>query len=370
MGASWLWVAGLYLYIRYIDISRSPWRPTEAEAIGLALFASVLFFGGVLVHEAAHAIVARSFGLPVAGITLVFWGGATETRSSARGPFAEFLIATVGPASTLALSGLFFLVSGSMEPGLAWAIVRDLASLNLWFAGFNALPGFPLDGGRMLLATAWGLSRNRRKAVSVAAYAGVAIGVAFFAGAAASFVNENFGATFFLAYLGSILTGSGRAVSQRRPLMEKLATGMVADAMRPPPEGVPATVSLSEALDRWLRDNPDSAFPVLENGRVIGTVSLDSARRVGARDPLRPVREGMAPLAQTPVFAPDDRLDDAIEWLGGRDGLVLRGGALVGALGGRDIERWYQARFGDPSQAEGGRIARDGDGMAPPRPDV
>lgn len=363
VGASWIWIAALYVYVRYIDLSRSPWAPSEAEAVGLALFGSALFFGGVLIHEAAHAIVARAFDLPVAGITLVFWGGATETRSNARGPFAEFLIAMVGPASTLALSGIFFLVAGQMDAGLARAIIRDLAVLNLWFAGFNALPGFPLDGGRMLLATAWGLSRNRQTAVRVAAYAGTAIGAFFIVGAVLSLGDGNVGLGFFLGYLGAILMGSGRAVSQRSGLMGRLSTGTVGDAMRPPPDTIPATVSLSEALDRWLRQSPDLAFPVVENGRVIGAISMSSARRVGSRDPLRPVRDGMASLMATPVLSPTDKLDDAVEWLAGRDGLVLRDGAAVGALGGVDIERWYQARFGSPEQASDPE-------PAPPRPDV
>lgn len=363
VGSSWLWIAALYLYVHYIDISRSPFAPSEAESIGLALFGSVLFFGGVLIHEGAHAITARAFGLPVFGITLVFWGGATETPSSGKGSLAEFLVAAVGPASTLVLSGAFFIASDLMEPSEARTIVRNLASLNLLFAGFNALPGFPLDGGRMLLATAWGITKKRQLAIRIAAYIGLAIGVAFMAGAVFFLTEGNIGYAIFFGYIGSILAGSGSAASKRRPLMEQLATGTVADAMRPPPETVPATISLSEALDRWLRESPQRSFPVVENGRVVGTLSLESARRVGARDPLRPARDGMAPLKVTPVLSPTDRLDDAVEWLGGRTGLVLRERALVGILGGNDIERWYKARFGPAPAADQGE-------PVPPRPDL
>ena len=145
--------------------------------------------------------------------------------------------------------------------------------------------------------------------------------------------------------------------------MDQLAVGTVEEAMRPPPEAVPAAITLSEALDRRLRDNPRGSFPVVENGVVIGRVSMSSARKIGGRDPLRPVRDGMAPLMRTPVLSPTDRLDDALEWLGGRDGLVLRDGALVGVLGGADIERWYQARFG-------GATATSSTDEAPPRPDL
>jgi len=94
---------------------------------------------------------------------------------------------------------------------------------------------------------------------------------------------------------------------------------------------------------------------------VIGTVSMGSARKVGSRDPLRPVRDGMAPLSQTPVVAPTDRLYDVLEVIAGRDGLVLDDGVLVGAIGAADIDRWFRERSqGVPTAS----------GEVPPRPDL
>ncbi|MDH5313416.1 MAG: CBS domain-containing protein, partial [Actinomycetota bacterium] len=146
----------------------------------------------------------------------------------------------------------------------------------------------------------------------------------------------------FFGYVAMILIGSGRAMDQRIALRDQLVRGRVADAMRPAPPAVPIDLSLVQALDDYLRDADGTAFPVLDAGRIVGTVSIDSARKAGSRDPTRPVRDGMRPLAQTPVVAPDETLDDALEWLGGRDGLVMREGSLVGALGPADVERWYR----------------------------
>ena len=101
---SWFVIVGLYVWIRYEDLTRMLVEPTEAATI--AVLAAILFFGSVLLHEAAHAVMARSIDLPVSGITLVFWGGATE-KASAKGPLGEFLVAFVGPATTLALAGVF-----------------------------------------------------------------------------------------------------------------------------------------------------------------------------------------------------------------------------------------------------------------------
>jgi len=360
--AGWLLIAAVYLSFEYLNLSSSAWEPTSAEAFGLALLSFALFFGGVLVHESAHAVVARAFDLPVASITFVFWGGATETPANARGPLVEFLVAGAGPASTLLLAGGFTLTHGAMEPSLMRGIVGELAFLNLLFAGFNALPGFPLDGGRMLLAATWGVTRNRRTGLRIAGYGGLVVGAGFVGLAALALIRQgDIGRGFFFGYLGSVLIATGRSMGQRIALRDLLVTGTVSDAMRPPAATVPAAASLADALDHGLRDEPGRTFPVVEAGRVIGTVSMASARRIGARDPLRQVREATLPLNQGPVVAPDDSLDDAFEWLSGREALVVRDGVLVGVLAPADVERWYRRRYEPGAVTPADR--------PPPRPD-
>jgi len=363
VGSSWIWMAALIVYLQYFRLTNETFpRPSDADAVWLAIIGAALFFGSILIHESAHAVVARSFDLPVAGITLVFWGGATETKANAKGAWPEFLISLVGPASTLAVSGGFWLLAHATHGALS-ASIQDLAWLNLYFAGINALPGFPLDGGRMLLAATWGITRNRSTALRVAGSVGTLVGMGMLAAAFISLSN-NGGYWLFLGYIGFVMIATGRSTIARITLRQRLAVGTVADAMRPAPDAVPATISLSDALERWLRANPDRTFPVTDAGRVIGTVSMESARKVGARDPLRPVRDGTVPLNQMPVVDPDDGLDDAVEWIGGRDALVLRDGVLVGAISPSDIERWYRDRW------EGGRQQPLVSTPIPPRPDL
>jgi Zn-dependent protease len=359
VSTSWFVIAALYIWIRYEDLTRLLVEPAEAATI--AVLAAVLFFGSVLLHEAAHAVMARSLDLPVSGITLVFWGGATETKASAKGPLGEFLVAFVGPATTLVLAGAFW-VGEMLTNGWVAVTMGSLAWLSLVFAGFNALPGFPLDGGRMLLAAVWGFTGNRRTAMRVAGYGGIAVGALIGGVAAWMIVNGDVPMAVFLVYVAMIMITSGRAMDQRIAVRDQLIKGTVADAMRAPPPTVPIDLSLLQALDGYLRGADGQAFPVVDAGRVVGTLSIDSARKVGGRDPTRPVRDGVRPLAQTPVVAPDETLDDALEWLGGREGLVLRDGALVGALGPDDVERWYRRVIeGRPDEHEA---------TVPSRPDL
>ena len=375
VGTSWLFIAAFFLYAQYVRAIESTPEPTQGEALTLAVVGAVLFFGAVLIHEAAHAVMARALGIPVAGITLVFWGGATEAKASSRGPLGEFLVAFVGPASTLALSGILWLASRALSGEIA-DLVDSLADLNLLFAAVNALPGFPLDGGRMLLATAWGISHSRRTAIRVTGYVGTAMGVAL---AVAAVYDASIGSGWwlFLGYLAFIMISTGRAMEQRIALRDRLGRGTAAEAMRPPPPSVPADLPLTDALDRYLRSADGTVFPVVDQGRVVGTVSLRSARRVGSRDPLRPVREGMAPLNETATVEPHETLDEVLEWLGGRDGFVLTtDGAIVGAISPTDIEHWFRSRY-DRSSTEGldptgGTTNSPGWSPAgvPPRPDL
>lgn len=360
VSTSWFVIAALYIWLRYEDLTRVFVEPAEAATI--AVLAAVLFFGSVLLHEAAHAIMARSLDLPVSGITLVFWGGATETKASGKGPLGEFLVAFVGPATTLVLAGVFWF-GETVSNGLVAATMGSLAWLSLIFAGFNALPGFPLDGGRMLLATVWGITGNRRTAMRAAGYGGIAVGAVIGGIAVWMVATGDIGMAVFLGYVAMILISAGRAMDQRIAIRDQLVQGTVADAMRPPPPTVPIDLSLVQALDEYLRGADGQAFPVVEAGKVVGTVSIESARKVGGRDPMRPVRDGVRPLAQTPVVAPGETLDDAVEWLGGREGLVLRDGVLVGALGPADVERWYR-------RVIEGKADDLGDVPVPARPDL
>ena len=365
VSTSWVWIAGLYIWSVYARTATSfvgGHVVTSGEATVIAVVTAVLFFGSILIHETAHAVMARSLDLPVRGVTLVFWGGASETRADARGPLGEFLVAFVGPATTLALSGAFWIGAHASE-GLLSEQLRWLAWLSLIFAVLNALPGFPLDGGRMLLAAVWGLTRNRRTALRIAGWAGIAVGVAFAGAAFWEFSRNDFGTGIFFGYFAAILITTGRSMEGRIAFRDQLVKGRVLEAMRPPPIAVPATMSLAEALDHVLRGTTDQAFPVTDAGKVIGTVSMASARRVGARDPLRPVRDALIPLNQTPTVAPQETLDEAFEWLGGRDGLVLDRGVLVGALGLKDVEQWYR-RVIEGTTSPTGFVA------LPPRPDL
>ena len=150
-----------------------------AQRWGVAIVMAVLFFLSVLAHELSHSLVAVRKGIPVREITLFIFGGVSRLAHEPRRPFTEFTVAVVGPLSSLILSGIFggvWYLLGAGHSTLE-VILFLLAWTNLTLAVFNILPGYPLDGGRVLRAAVWGLTGSHRRATQIAVRAGQTIGV-------------------------------------------------------------------------------------------------------------------------------------------------------------------------------------------------
>jgi Zn-dependent protease len=359
---AWLLFVVLIAWLMYSGLAQR--SMPDAELLTITAIGTLLFFGGVAVHEAAHAIAARGYGLPVLGITFVFWGGYTETPSASKGPLRHFVISMVGPLSTLVIAFVYWGIGASTGGDLSF-VVLWLATLNGFFAIVNSVPALPLDGGHALSAIVWGITGSRRTAERVTGYASFALGIALVVWGFITLRQQgNWWIVMF--FIGFQMIVIGRGTEQRVALRDRLRGGRVRDAMRPPTDQVPAGMILTEALERFLRGTEGRYFPVMEDGRVVGSISLRTARPIGAKDPLRPVRDAMVPIERSITLPPDLGLDDAIERIGGYEAMVLQDGTLVGVIGPNDVQRWLQV--GAPTDepvSTGGASAVP----VPPRPD-
>ena len=354
---SWFVIAALFGFGLYSQVQiEQPERAME-----LTLLMLVLFFGGILLHEGAHAIAARGFGLPVRAITLVFWGGATETRSWRRGPLADFVVSASGPATTALLWAVFtFLRDQTSRLSPMHDVWAYLAWVNGIMVLLNLLPGFPLDGGRMLMAVAWGVTRKRAMALRVAGVGSFVVGAGLIAWAVIEFGKGNGGA-IFAGYIGFVMITISRQIPPRAALRERLERGTARDAMRPVIDAIPADATVYEATEQWLRTRPRYAFPVERDGRLVGTVSFEE---VADRSAASRIDEAMVPFADPPLIDADEPLDDVVEWVGDRDGLVVDAGKrAIGVIAVEDVDRWLKSHwatgaYADPTPAQ------------PPRPDL
>lgn len=341
--SSWIWIAVLLIATFWASLDQEFPDLASGEAFAYAVFAALIFFGSVFLHETAHAVTARAAGIEVYGITLVFFGGFTAARSDEKGPGPAFAIAALGPGTSLALSGVFWLLARATDAstGPLPGLFDYVALVNLFMAVFNALPGLPLDGGRMLQAAVWRVTGKPQTATRIAARAGLVVGGVVIAGAIYYLVRQDIWRAVWGGIIGMFIFRGAQASEERIGLDERLANATVADAMEPPPAAVPADMTLMEVLDRFLRGHEEEAFPVLDGAWVIGMISFASARELGARDPLRPARDAVIPLEQVLVASPDESLADVAARLGTeRAALVLRGRQLVGSISGSGLYRW------------------------------
>lgn len=340
---SWIWIAVLLVATFWSQLDRNFPELETAEALALAVFGALVFFGSVFLHEAAHAVTARVAGIEVRGITLVFFGGFTAARADEKGPGPALAIAALGPGTSLGLAGVFWVLSRLTQEmsGPLPGIFSYMSAVNLFMAIFNALPGLPLDGGRVLQSVIWRVTGDQPRATRIAARAGLVVGGAVIALAIYALVRQDLFLAIWGGIIGMFIFRGAQASEERIGLEGRLAAATVAEAMDPPPPAVPAALSLSETLDRYLRGHEEEAFPVLENGDVIGMISFNSARELGVRDPLRPARDAVIPLEHVLIAHPDERLDEVAARLGTeRAALVLRDGRLVGAITGSGLYRW------------------------------
>ena len=336
-------IAALVTFYLWSNFARLPLTPTAAGT--LAALSAAMFFLSILAHELAHAAMSRIRGIPVAGITLYLFGGATQTRMDSRGPLDEFLITVVGPATSAVLGGTFLALHGygSNLAGTGLSLVFGyLAYINLALAVFNLLPGFPLDGGRLLRSGLWRATGNLGRATRLAARIGQGIGIAI--AVAGLFVTATRGDLLALwpAFVGWFLFQSATATLVEADRRRVLEATTAAEAMSAPPPAIDPDLPLATAVKRYLVGHEGEAFPVVDAGRVLGFVSLRTARGV-PRD--RTVRDAMADPRAVIEARADEPMQAVAERLAERrveTALVFDDGRLVGVIEPEDLRRLYR----------------------------
>ncbi len=314
---------------------------SSGTALALGVIAAAMYFGSILIHELAHAAMARSLNIPVKSVTLWMFGGFTMASTEER-PKDEFLVAVVGPATNLVVGGTAFAAAqmGSMIGEPMTLLIRDVAGINLLLAVFNIVPGFPLDGGRVLRSIVWSATKNRRLATRIASWGGILV-----AGLLAAYgvwlltKQDTFGGIWALM-IATFLFGGARAADSRETLRGKIPDGVVADAMEAAPTSMPAEITLAQALD-YFRGNEGALFPVVDTaGKLAGVIDFPAARRVGQHDPMKLVRDAMRSLDDINTVNADASLEAASATVATSAALVLRDGTLVGIINMQNILAW------------------------------
>ena len=338
----------------------SDWSGWTAWAT--AFVATVLFLASLLTHELAHSLVARRRGIAVPQITLFVFGGVAEIAAEPTDPRSEFVIAIVGPLTSVAIAVTFALIGAwlvppdfadrvAADPAAAMAQLTPFATICVWLAPvnlalalFNLVPGFPLDGGRVLRAALWWWSGDQVKATRLAAGCGRAFSWLLIAWGVLDLFGGRALEGLWLIVIGVFLGNAATSGYQQLLVRRSLHGLVVADLMRTHFESVEPTRTLADFVDRLLLRSAQTSWPVVESGRAIGVIAQRDVAKTNEADRARLlVRDVMRPLASVPVLAPELAGPAALERIAemADEPLpVVDRDAIVGLLHASDIFRW------------------------------
>lgn len=275
VSSSWFIVAGLIAVVmaprvEQVEPGLGPWK----YVAGLAF--AVVLYGSVLLHEASHAYMARRYGYPVSSITLHFLGGMTSIEGESRKPREEFMIAVVGPITSIAVGaaavGLWFVT----PDGLLLMAVEGLAGANLLVGVLNLVPGLPLDGGRVLKAAVWRLTGDVHRGTIVAGWGGRVTAVAVLSwpmlqtpllGVEPDLLD------FILAFVIAAFLWSGSTAAMASARLRRRLPSLVARDLARRTLTVPGELPLGEAVRRAQEAHAGSIVTVTSDGRPLGVVN-------------------------------------------------------------------------------------------------
>ncbi|HZP94888.1 MAG TPA: site-2 protease family protein [Candidatus Limnocylindria bacterium] len=347
---SWLFIFALVVWSLASD-----YLPTHhpgvsgAASWAWAIVAALLFFASVLAHELAHSLVARARGIPVDGITLFALGGISELKRDATGPRIELLVALVGPFTSLALAGVLWLAWRWLLPWSmpAAAVAYYLAYGNTVLGLFNLVPGFPLDGGRALRALVWARTHDLVRATCLAVRTG-RVAAALLVGIGAWQAFEGAGASGLWLILSAWFLWSAAELETTRSTIQAALEGRTVESFVNGKIAVlDAEMTIAAAVDQIATASPQSLYPVLAEGRLLGALTpCDIAQFPVERwrsTSVNWLTRRVGPLPTLPLET------DAIEALGTLDELQTdalpvedNDGRLVGTFERAAVLRWIQ----------------------------
>ena len=277
---TWTLAQGYFPYYYKNFSAATYWYMGICGAIGL--FFSIIF------HELSHSVVARKYGIPMKGITLFIFGGVAHMEEEPPDAKSEFLMAIAGPISSIVLAIVFYIIASySKTAGLpepVSAVLSYLAFINTILAAFNILPGFPLDGGRVLRSALWHWKKNIKWATKIAAEIGTGLGTLFIILGIVSIITGNFIGGLWWALIGMFLRSASGMSYQQLALRSAFEGEIVKRFMKTDPITVPSWISIQDLVENYFYKYHYKMFPVLDNSNLVGCVTTRNVKNVPKED--------------------------------------------------------------------------------------
>ena len=349
---SWLLVFGLLTWTLAVGLFKEEFRDwPQVKLWAAASFTSIVFFGSILAHELSHSIVANRLGIPVRRITLFVFGGVSYLESESRTPREEFLIAIAGPTTSfiiaVLLAALWLVLSPVSEPAALAA--EYLAVANAVIGVFNLIPGFPLDGGRVLRAILWRVTNSLLRATRLASWVGTVVAYGLMAlGIAVMVLSGEVLSGVWLVFIGWFLRNAAESSYQNVLTRHLLGAVPVRSLLDRSYQWVDPYMTLQTLLDERILPRSARYFAVSGGGGLGGIITLKDVQRFPKTAwPSATVYQAMTPAEKLAAISPDASLDEALQLMGGQNVQqlpVMENGALLGFVTRADIMRAIQLR--------------------------
>lgn len=324
---SWLIIAFLISLslVGHFQLHNPAWGPIVIWAT--AIVTAALFFATIVVHELSHAMVAKSRGLPVRSITLFALGGVAEIEKDAPDAKTEFWMGIIGPITSLVIGAVclaalyaFGWAPPEFPKTPLLAMLMWLGYINIMLGVFNLIPGFPLDGGRVLRAIAWWITGDANRATTIAARLGQVVAFGFIILGVFRFFNGAGIGGLWIAFIGWFLLSASRESYAQVAISDALRGVRVRDVMTRDYPTIDSHSNLQTLVDEYFLRTGRRCLFVTENGRVTGLITPHEAREVErTRWPYTTVDEVMRPLGQLKTVSPDTEILKALETMGPED---------------------------------------------------
>jgi len=339
----------LSLAMYYFPSHYPLWPPATYWLVGLAT--SLFFFASVVAHELAHSLVARAKGIPVRSITLFIFGGVASIAREAKKPADELVMALVGPLTSVALAALFgslWLLTRGINQPLA-ALARYLGWINLSLALFNLIPGFPLDGGRVLRSIVWGITGDLRWATRLASLVGQGVAALFIIVGLGMSVAGRWADGLWLIFIGWFLENAAVRSYRQLVLRQALRGVTVAEVMSRDCIAVPSDMTLTRLVYDYLLGTGRRCFFVTDEGRLRGLLTVHNVKGIPQpRWDEVTVAQAMTPYDALKKVSPQDEALAVLERMDEEDVNqmpVVEEGRLVGLIGRDRLLHFVRTRL-------------------------
>jgi Zn-dependent protease/CBS domain-containing protein len=314
----------------------------------IGFFATILFFSSIVAHELAHSLTAMRSGIEINEITLFIFGGIAKISRESSDPRTELKIAAAGPLCSLAIALFFWVLTRIVTSGPVFAVFNYLGWINVALAVFNLVPGFPLDGGRILRALVWWRTGSLTLATKWASDIGVGFAWALMLLGGLQIFSGSLVGGFWLILIGMFLRGIAAGGYQEVLLQQALKGVLVQEVMVKDVVSVPVDLSLNQVAEQYFLKYGYGGFPVVENGRPVGIINLAQLGEIDNEDfHHKTVRDIVIPLDEDRTTSKSASLVDALRKMlqtGSGRLVVMEGDNMAGMITRNGLMRFMELR--------------------------